>query len=73
MQKKGWSPQHLVARDDAGIVLGVVPLYLKALVFFSLCWGIVFQTSLWTYMLSMYNLYMPYLYIQFSCLVDELL
>lgn len=28
--KKGWSPQHLVARDESGGILGVVPLYLKS-------------------------------------------
>ncbi|XP_002965170.2 uncharacterized protein LOC9659961 [Selaginella moellendorffii] len=27
---EGWLPQHLVARDDNGAVLGVVPLYLKS-------------------------------------------
>lgn len=29
LQEKGWSPQHLVARDESGGILGVVPLYLK--------------------------------------------
>lgn len=28
--EKGWSPQHLVARDESGSILGVVPLYLKS-------------------------------------------
>lgn len=28
--EKGWSPQHLVARDEAGSILGAVPLYLKS-------------------------------------------
>ncbi|MCO5587035.1 hypothetical protein L7F22_040980 [Adiantum nelumboides] len=28
--EKGWSPQHLVARDESGGILGAVPLYLKS-------------------------------------------
>jgi uncharacterized protein len=31
MQETGWTPQHIVARDENGNVLGVVPLYLKRL------------------------------------------
>jgi len=26
----GWMPQHLVAEDDAGAVLGIVPMFLKS-------------------------------------------
>ncbi|KAI5084261.1 hypothetical protein GOP47_0000430 [Adiantum capillus-veneris] len=28
--EKGWQPQHLVARDESGGILGAVPLYLKS-------------------------------------------
>ncbi|GAQ82524.1 hypothetical protein KFL_001140120 [Klebsormidium nitens] len=29
VKEEGWLPQHVVARDDTGAVLGVVPMYLK--------------------------------------------
>lgn len=28
-QEEGWLPQHVIARDETGTVLGVVPMYLK--------------------------------------------
>ena len=28
-QSEGWLPQHMVARDGGGAVVGVAPLYLK--------------------------------------------
>lgn len=35
-QETGWVPQHIVAQDDSDNVLGVIPLYLKRLVYFYL-------------------------------------
>lgn len=35
-QETGWVPQHIVAEDDSGNVLGVIPLYLKRFVNFTI-------------------------------------
>jgi hypothetical protein len=55
-QETGWLPFHVVARDETGHIIGVVPLYLKRFNIINRIASIGFLFAVYSMLLSSYSL-----------------